>query len=71
MSVTQPASEYEALVHVVDRLTRRFPAVDEATMLVLVAEQLERFDGARLRYYVPVLVEGAVSRTLHTSPSAA
>lgn len=64
MSCTNPESEYEALVHLADRLQLRFPAVDEDTVFALIAEELESFDGARLRAYVPVLVEHNVLRRL-------
>lgn len=65
--MTNPASEYEALVHVVERLSRRFPAVPEDAVVELVADELTRFDRASLRAYVPVLVEGSVLRTLRSA----
>jgi hypothetical protein len=64
MSCTNPESEYEALVHLADRMQLRFPDVDEDTVFALIAEELESFDGARLRAYVPVLVEHNVLRRL-------
>ena len=64
MSVTNPSDEYEALVHVVDRVAQRFPVVGEDAVRELVADELVRFDEARLRAYVPVLVEGNVVRRL-------
>lgn len=69
MSVTNPVSEYEALLYVVDRLAQRFPDVDEDSITTLVVEQFERLDTARLRQFVPVLVEGAVIRMLRPKPS--
>jgi hypothetical protein len=64
MSCTNPESEYEALVHLADRMQLRFPAVDERALFALIAEELESFDGVRLRRYVPVLVEHNVLRRL-------
>lgn len=64
MSCTNPESEYEALVHLADRMQRRFPAVHERELFALIAEELESFDGVRLRHYVPVLVEHNVLRRL-------
>lgn len=57
MSATNPESEYEALVHLVHRMTLRFPEIAEDSILALVVEEYEAFDRARLRDYVPVLVE--------------
>jgi hypothetical protein len=64
MSATRPAGEYEALVHIVDRMAHRFPDVDETTLFEMVADELTGFDHARLREFVPVLVEGRVLRAL-------
>ena len=64
MSCTNPVTEFEALVYFADRLRVRFPEVDEDTVFALIAEELESFDGARLRDYVPVLVEHNVLRRL-------
>ena len=64
VSATNPADEYEALVYVVDRMARRFPAIGEEALFELVADEWTRFDQARFRDYVPVLVEGNVLRRL-------
>ena len=64
MSCTNPDTEFEALVYLADRLQLLFPEVDEDTVLAVIAEELESFDGARLRDYVPVLVEHNVLRRL-------
>jgi hypothetical protein len=69
MSVTNPASEYEALVHVAERVGFRFPWIDDAELLALVAEELARFDAVRLRTYIPMLVEGRVVRRLRAETS--
>lgn len=66
MSAVNPANEYEELVYIVERMARRFPQVGEPALYALVAEQLTRFDRARLRAYVPVLVEGEVLRLLRS-----
>ncbi|MEZ3162237.1 three-helix bundle dimerization domain-containing protein [Microbacterium sp. BWT-B31] len=66
MSATNPANEYEELVHIVERIARRFPEVAEAALFELVADVLTRYDGVRLRAYVPVLVEGEVLRVLRS-----
>jgi hypothetical protein len=57
MSVTNPGSEYEALLHVMQRTSFRFPWLDDDELLAATAEEVERLDGARLRAYVPTLVE--------------
>jgi hypothetical protein len=54
-------------VYLSERLRVRFPDVDEAALFALIAEELETFDGARLRAYVPVLVEHNVLRRLKSS----
>jgi hypothetical protein len=64
MSRMKPANEYEALVHVVGRLAQRFPDADEDAIMVMAAEELQAFSDARLRDFVPVLVERNVLRRL-------
>lgn len=71
MSPTQPRSEFEALVYLADRMLRRFPELDEEAMFALIAEELETFSGARLRDYVPVLVEHNVLAKLRRLHRAA
>ncbi|MFJ4037166.1 three-helix bundle dimerization domain-containing protein [Microbacterium sp. NPDC090007] len=68
MSVTDPADEYEALFHVLVRVSHRFPSVPEETLVELIAGEVSRFGQVRLRAYVPVLVEGNVVRTLRATP---
>lgn len=65
MSCTHPETEFEALVYLADRLRVRFPESNEEAVFALIAEELESFDGVRLRAYVPVLVERNVVRRLH------
>ncbi|MFG6402842.1 MULTISPECIES: three-helix bundle dimerization domain-containing protein [unclassified Microbacterium] len=57
MSRFRPRDEYEALVYVIDRLAEQHPSVDEAAIVDIMAEELEAFSGARIRDYIPVLVE--------------
>ncbi len=67
MSSTNPETEFEALVHLADRLQRRFNGLDEREVFALIADELESFDGVRLRHYVPVLVEHNVLRRLRSA----
>jgi hypothetical protein len=67
VSSTNPQSEFEALLYLSERLRMRFPDVDEDALFGLIAEELESFDGARLRAYVPVLVEHNVLRRLKST----
>lgn len=64
MSCTNPASEFEALVHLAERLQRQFPQWGDDALYALIAEELEALDGARIRDYVPVLVEHNVRARL-------
>lgn len=64
MSVTNPGSEMEALMHVVSRLVARFPLVGEETITAMVADELVDFDRAGIRAFIPVLVEGRVQNQL-------
>ncbi|AZS38091.1 hypothetical protein ABC304_06785 [Microbacterium sp. 1P10UB] len=57
MSATNPESEYESLVHVMRRLSSRYPLLPEDELLAATVDEFERFDGVRLRAYVPTLVE--------------
>lgn len=70
VSATNPENEYEALVHLARRLGDRYPAVDEGLVFEIVAEELERFDGARLRAYVPLLVERRLRERLRSTRAA-
>ena len=64
MSVTNPASEMEALLYVVTRLSERFPWAGEELIRDLVADELVDFGSAWMRDYIPVLVEGRVLHRL-------
>lgn len=67
MSRTHPETEFEELVYLVERLCLRFPWLDEDEAMTLIADELESYDGARLRAYVPVLVENGVMRRLRAT----
>ena len=71
MSRTNPENEFEALVYLAERLRQRFPHLAEDAAFELIAEELESFDSARLRDYVPVLVERNVLLRLRARPSRA
>lgn len=63
MSWTHPDSEYEALVYIARRLSERY-TVDQGAVIELIAEELEPLGQARLRAYVPTLVEHRVRERL-------
>ncbi|WP_375384140.1 three-helix bundle dimerization domain-containing protein [uncultured Microbacterium sp.] len=67
MSCTNPRSEFEALLHLSERLKRRFPGWDDDALFALIADELEAFDSARLREYVPVLIEHNVRQRLQAT----
>lgn len=67
MSATNPQSEYEALVHLAQRIALRFPSVDEDRILETIVDEFETFDRSRLRTYVPLLVEHNVIERLRRS----
>ena len=52
-----PALEHAALDMAKDRLRRRFPDVPQERRTATVDGLYHRFDGSRIRTYVPVLVE--------------
>ncbi|GAA1464887.1 three-helix bundle dimerization domain-containing protein [Microbacterium thalassium] len=70
MSRTNPANEYEALAYVIERLVTRFPGVDEDEITVMAAEELESFDAARLRDYIPLLIEHGVRQRIQVHLAA-
>ena len=71
MSCTNPENEFEALIHLEQRLRSRFPEMSEDALFALIADELESFDGVRLRAYVPVLVENNVLRRLRSDHTRA
>ncbi|MEV8267328.1 three-helix bundle dimerization domain-containing protein [Microbacterium sp. NPDC076911] len=68
MSCTNPASEYEALLYLAQRLELRFPYLDETEILAMIAEELEPFSNVKMRYYVPLLVERNLVERLRRTP---
>lgn len=64
MSATNPRDEYEALNHAVDRLVRRIPWADEESVRLMIAEEVAALDEARLRHFIPSMVEARVLRRL-------
>lgn len=70
MTWTKPDNEYEALVYVCRRLEEHFPDVPEETIHSLVVDELERYGSARLRQYIPMLVERELLRTLRSADSS-
>lgn len=70
MSNTDPESEWEALMYVVQRLTERFPGVDESEIRMLAAEEFQAYETAHVRDFIPVLVERGVRQRLITLHAA-
>lgn len=64
MSATNPRDEYEALNHAVDRLVRRIPWADEESVRLMVAKEVAALSEARLRHFIPAMVEARVLRRL-------
>ena len=67
VSATNPHDEYEALNHAVDRLVRRIPWADEESVRLMVAEEVAALGDARLRHFIPAMVETRVLRRLRAS----
>ncbi|WP_143003736.1 MULTISPECIES: hypothetical protein [unclassified Microbacterium] len=68
MSRLQPESEYEALVYALERLSETYPFVGEDRLREIAADELAQLDGARVRAFIPVLVERRVKERLATEP---
>ncbi|HBS73555.1 MAG TPA: hypothetical protein DEB55_04110, partial [Microbacterium sp.] len=68
MSRLQPESEYEALVYALERLSETYPFVGEDRLREIAADDLAQLDGARVRAFIPVLVERRVKERLATEP---
>ncbi|WP_243077196.1 three-helix bundle dimerization domain-containing protein [Microbacterium sp. SS28] len=49
--------EDAAIADVVDRLAERFPTLPRERIAAAVAESHARFEGAKVRDFVPVLIE--------------
>ncbi|WP_251152484.1 three-helix bundle dimerization domain-containing protein [Cellulosimicrobium sp. Marseille-Q4280] len=61
------ADETREIDVVVQRIADRFPGVDPDDVRAQVHAELEVFDDAHVRDFVPVLVENAVMDTLRAS----
>ena len=68
MSRLQPESEYEALVYALERLSETYPFVGEDRLREIAADELAQLDGARVRAFIPVLVERRVKERFATEP---
>ncbi len=64
--MNKPEHEDEAIEHVVDRLTEKFDTVPADVVASTVHETHETFDDARVRDYVPVIVEHDARERLRT-----
>ena len=53
-------AERAALEHVVERLSRRFANLDADVIRETVRREFEGYSGARVRDFIPILVERAV-----------
>ena len=51
------------------RLIQRYPDLDPAVIEDLIEASLRRFDGFRIRDFVPLLIERAATRTLDATNS--
>ena len=52
-----PTREHEALIHVIDRLRRRFPDVHADEIRRIVHSIHTDFEHSRIRDFIPILVE--------------
>ncbi|WP_203230680.1 three-helix bundle dimerization domain-containing protein [Agromyces humi] len=66
---TKP-DEDRAIDEVVSRLSEKFPALSPEYIKGVVDEELHRFDGGRVRDFVPVLVERAAKQRLKAEAKA-
>lgn len=57
-------SEQRALEEAVTRLSERFPTVDRESIARIAAEEYKSLSGAKVRDYIPVLVENAATDRL-------
>ena len=66
--VDRTEAEREALDHVAERMVRRFAHVDPEEIRRAVRREFDAYADARIRDFIPILVERAVSESL-TRPS--
>jgi len=64
-------NEKHALDVVRARLFQRYPDLEPEIVEDLIAAALDRFDGCRVRDFVPLLIERATTRTLDATYSRA
>jgi len=64
MSGIASDSEHEALLHIVQRLSERFPDLGAERIREITAAEFASFEGAHVRDFVPVLVERRVQERL-------
>lgn len=57
-------SEQTIMDHVVVRLAQRYPALPEGTIVEVVRQNHARFDGRRVRDYIPLFVERGATEQL-------
>lgn len=62
--VVNSLDEHAQLAEVIERLTVTYPTLSEATIAEVVQDLHARFNGARLRDYVPLFVERNAHRAL-------
>ncbi|MDR6905787.1 hypothetical protein J2X63_001473 [Agromyces sp. 3263] len=68
--MSQKPDEDRAIDEVVSRLSERFPTVSPEHIEAVVDEELHKFDGGRVRDFVPVLVERAAKKRLKAEGAA-
>ena len=64
-----PESERQVMIALVQRLSRRFPAVDRTVITGEVRRIYQRFDQHPRREFVPILVEDAAMDLLRAQTS--
>lgn len=64
MPAEKSVDEDRAVAEIVERLHERFPALSPETITVVVNETRVTFDGAKVRDFVPVLIEKEAKKRL-------
>ena len=62
--VVHSLDEHAQLAELIERLTATYPTLSEATIAEVVHDLHARFNGARLRDFVPLFVERNAHRAL-------
>ena len=60
--------EHDAVENMIARLSERFPSLSRDRVQQVVDEELARFEGGRVREYIPALVEHAADEPLPVYP---